>query len=136
MKFYLNNDTLPTIPTPHDCVVKNISNVDDFIVLNFEDNIYKRDSISTICPKAKSLTIKIHLIDSFDGYLEKIKRFPTFKRIYNQIKINKLIKLAKSNNIEYLSHCVGFLSIIINLWCKTNIILNLTADYIEFEWIY
>lgn len=136
MKFYLNDNTLPTIPVPHDCVVKNISVVDDFLVLEFEDNIYERDSIRYLCPEARSLTVKIHLIDLLDVYLEKIRKFPAFKKIYNQIDIIRLIKLAKDNSIEYLYHYVGFQRLIINLWCKTNIILNLTADYVEFQWIY
>lgn len=34
-KYYLNEDTLPNLPTPHDCVIETISFDNDYFVFTF-----------------------------------------------------------------------------------------------------
>ena len=75
MIYYLNQDTVPTIPTPHDCKIKKVTIRGDFIIFEFEDDISYHDSIRHFNPDAKSLVIKIHLVDDFDTY--KMKYIPS-----------------------------------------------------------
>ena len=71
MFYYLNKDTVPTIPTPHDCKIKKVTIQGDYIIFEFEDDISYHDSIRHFNPDAKSLVIKIHLVDDFDIYKMK-----------------------------------------------------------------
>lgn len=134
MTYYLNKAEWPTIPVPHDCVISNISCSDDFLILDFEQDISILDSIQHICPNAKSLTIKIHLIDTFDIYQMKTWKFPKFKRLYAEIDFHKLVGLVKQKRVEYLYHYVAYQSLIVNLYHNTNIILDLRTDSIEYIW--
>ena len=68
MIYYLNKDTVPTIPTPHDCEIKKVTIQGDYIIFEFDDDISYHDSIRHFIPDAKSLVIKIHLVDDFDTY--------------------------------------------------------------------
>ena len=61
--FYLNKDILPTIPVPHDCVIKDIQIGGQHLTFVFEDDISYHDSIKFIAPEAKSLIIRYHLTD-------------------------------------------------------------------------
>ncbi len=134
MTYYLNKAEWPTIPVPHDCVIRNISLSDDFLILDFEQEISSYYSIQHICPNAKSLTIKIHLIDTFDIYQMKMRRFPKFRKVYEELDFNKLVGLVKQERVEYLYHYVSYHSLIVNLYCGANIILDLHANYIEYIW--
>lgn len=51
-KYFLNGDTLPTIPVPHDCVIDKITVEDHYIIFTFEQNISFHDSIKNIKPDA------------------------------------------------------------------------------------
>lgn len=134
MTYYLDKAEWPTIPVPHDCVINDISFSDDFLVLTFEQDISVHDSIQHIHSNAKSLIVKIHLIDTFDIYQMKIRNFPKFKRFYAEIDVNKLASLVKQKRVEYLYHYVAYQSLVVNLYYNTNIILNLQTDYIEYIW--
>lgn len=134
MTYYLDKAEWPTIPVPHDCVINDISFSDDFLVLTFEQDISVHDSIQHIHSSAKSLIVKIHLIDTFDIYQMKIRKFPKFKRFYAEIDVNKLTSLVKQKRVEYLYHYVAYQSLVVNLYYNTNIILNLQTDYIEYIW--
>lgn len=132
MTYYLDKAEWPTIPVPHDCVIHSISISDEFLVLDFEQEISVHDSVQRICPDAKSLTIKIHLLDTFEIYQLKTRKFPTIKRMYEEIGFEKLVGLVKRNRVEYLYHYVAYQALIIS--CSINIILDLRADYVEFLW--
>lgn len=134
MIYSLDKAEWPTIPVPHDCVISSVSFSDDFLILDFEQDISIYDSIQYIRPNAKSLTIKIHLIDTFDIYQMKIRKFPKFKRLYAEIDFGKLVSLVKRKRVEYLYHYVAYQSLIINLYYQVNIILDLRTDYIEYIW--
>ena len=79
-------------------------------------------------------TIKIHLIDTFDIYQKKIRKFPKFRQMYTQINFNRLESLVKQKRVEYLYHYVAYQSLIVNLYYRTNLILNLQTDYIDYMW--
>ncbi|MBR6424372.1 MAG: hypothetical protein IKS29_00270, partial [Oscillospiraceae bacterium] len=59
-KYFLNGESLPTIPVPHDCVIKKIQLKDQCIEFIFEDDISYHDSIQYYKPDAKSLIIRYH----------------------------------------------------------------------------
>ena len=64
--YHLNTNVMPTIPVPHDCVIKEIVLEEDILTFVFEDDITYHDSIKSICPDSdvKSLVIKFHLLDN------------------------------------------------------------------------
>lgn len=134
MIYHLDQAEWPTIPAPHDCVIDNISLSNEFLVLDFEPGISTYDSIQNSCPNARSLTIKIHLIDAFDVYQMKIRKFPKYKRLYEELDFDKLVSLVKRNRVEYLYHYVSYQSLIVNLYFNTNIILDLHTDHVEYIW--
>ena len=85
MFYYLNKDTVPTIPTPHDCEIKKVTIQGDHIIFEFEDDISYHYSISHFNPDAKSLVIKIHLVDDFDTYKMKYYKKPWCRGDYSRI---------------------------------------------------
>ena len=135
MIYYLNHDTVPTLPTPHDCKIKKVTIRGDFIIFEFEDDISYHDSIRHSNPDAKSLVIKIHLVDDFDTYKMKYYKKPWCRGDYSRIDNAQLEKIAKNERLEYLYHYVGYQSIIIKLFSQTYITLDIVTDYIEYEWI-
>jgi len=94
-KYYLNTDVIPTIPVPHDCVIKEITFDSDFLVLKFEDDISYYDSIKSIRPNAKSLVVRIHLYDPiFYTYKHRLTHALSGERYY-LLNNNKLKNCAK-----------------------------------------
>ena len=68
---------LPTIPTPHDCVIRRICTEGDDLVLAFGDRITDHDSARYYCPTARSLTVRFHLLErEFSLYKENHRRPP------------------------------------------------------------
>jgi len=160
--YYLNTNVMPTIPVPHDCVIKEIMLEEDSLHAGvetlragvetlratslqfiFEDDITYHDSIKSICPNSdfKSLIIKFHLLDDIHDISmfvkKKTNRYHTtslYKEIFLSEDKYALLNLPK-NRLEYLGHNVGYCSIIVKLWSKKSIVLDMTVDYVEFEWI-
>lgn len=133
-KFYLNGDTVPTIPTPHDCVIKQIEYDTEYLTFKFEDDISAYDSIKSIHPSAKSLIIRIHLLDP-ELYVYKQKYSKLMRReIFYEVDNKKLTSLPKKP-LEYISHTVGFTTLIIRLFQNGGYMFDICADFIEFEWI-
>ena len=133
-RYDLCADTLPTMPVPHDCVIKEIGFDDEFLVLKFEDGISCHDSIKYVHPDASSLTIRIHLYDPiFDTYEHRMRDKLSGEGYY-LINNKKLSALCKKT-VEYLYHYVGYQSIIIKLYCGGYYMLDITSDYIEFDWV-
>ena len=133
-KYYLNQDILPTIPTPHDSIITSIEYDSKFLTLKFEEDISYHDSIKTINPNAKSLTIKIHLLDrEFDVYKWK-RHFSLGKGPgFALLDCNKVFSRIKGT--AYLSHYITYNSIIIELFQSESIVLKIESDFIEFEWL-
>ncbi|MBQ3356666.1 MAG: hypothetical protein IJG45_06075 [Oscillospiraceae bacterium] len=61
-EYKLYGDTLPFLPCPHDCVIKNVEFDDTHLTFIFDDHISLHDSIQHIRPQSKSLIIRYHLI--------------------------------------------------------------------------
>ena len=138
--YYLNEKTLPTIPVPHDCVIKRIQLTDQCIVLIFEDDISYHDSIRHIMPEAKSLIVRYHFADdgnSFSIYQWTASRKPFSKVGYYKCIDNRMLtKIPEGKyKVEYLYHNVGYRSIITKLFANGYIILDAEIDYVEFEWM-
>lgn len=133
-KFYLNTDVLPTIPVPHGCLIKEVTFDSEFLVLKFEDDISYHDTIKNVNSNAMSLVIRIHLYNPvFDTYEHRLTHMLSGEGYYI-VNNNKLKSLCKKN-VEYISHNVGFQSIMIKLHCCGLYLLDIEADYIEFNWI-
>ena len=65
---YLNSIELPAILMTYDCVIDSVSFSDNFFIHDFGQGISVYDLIQHICfaQTLKSLTLKIHLFDTFD----------------------------------------------------------------------
>ena len=140
--YYLNQNTVPTIPCPHDCIIKDIRIEKDCLVFVFEDDISYHDSIKSIKPNVKSLVMRFHLLnDEYDVDLlvqGKAKKLLHKPGKYKNIEIDEQKRTCKkliSTKIEYLYHNVGYCSIIVKLWSRGSVIFDFTVDYIELEWI-
>ena len=132
-KYYLNQDILPTIPTPHDCMIASIEWDSEFLTLKFEEDISYHDSIKIINPNAKKLTIKIHLLDrEFDVY--KWKRHLSLGKEQGFALMNCNKVFSRIKGMAYLSHYIAYNSIIIELFQLEYIVLKVESDFIEFEW--
>ncbi len=135
MRYFLDKETVPTIPTPHDCIIKKVTIQEEYIIFEFEDDISYHDSVKYHKPDAKSLVIKIHLADDFETYKKKHYQRRWCKGDYARIRNSKLVEIAEKERLEYLYHYIGYQSIIIKLFSKTYITLGIQADYIDFDWI-
>ncbi len=131
--YRLDGANLPTLPTPHDAVIKHIKKEGDFLIFTFEDDISYHDSVKYQRPSAKSLVIKYHLIDDYSCSIFYQRWNKLWKRSeYIELKNEKVLFEADS---EYLFHYVMYQELIINLFQKKSYYLHLYADYLEYEWI-
>ena len=143
-KYLLNGESLPTIPVPHDCVIKKIQLKDQCIEFIFEDDISYHDLIKYYMPDAKSLIIRYHFAydtDDFSIYkwvkpLRLLSKLFSIDGHYKRIKNSLLTELPEGQfKLEYLYHNVGYCSIVTKLFSNGYIILDAEIDYVEFEWI-
>ncbi len=135
-KYYLNEDTLPNLPTPHDCVIETISFDNDYFVFTFEKDIASHDSVKDISPNLDSLIIRYHLVDPlFDTYKWKLHTSLLGPEGYVLINNKKLISMTKNKKLEYLYQNIGYESIIMKLYQGGYIIIDAHVDFIEYEWI-
>ena len=132
--YYLNKELLPTMPTPHDCLIKKIMVYNQFIEFIFEDDISYHDSIKNMGVSFKSLKVKYHLVNEDDFSLCKWEN-PS-DDFYRRLDNRELTELTKEKYaLEYLYHYVGYSSIIIKLFANGEILLDALVDYVEYEWI-
>ncbi len=126
--YRLDGDKLPTMITPHDCIIKEIKKERDFLIFVFEQDISHHDSMENI----SSLTIKYHLIDEYDIYYQRWNKL--FKRSeYIQLKNEKTLFKKES---EYLYEYVMYDQLIIKLFQGgREYMLFLSADYVEYDLI-
>ena len=143
-KYFLNGESLPTIPVPHDCVIRKIQLKNQCIEFIFEDDISYHDSIKYYKPDAKSLIIRYHFAydtDDFSIYkwvkpMRLLSKLFSIDGHYKRIKNSLLTELPEDKfKLEYLYHNVGYCSIITKLFSNDYIILDADIDYVEFEWI-
>lgn len=141
-KYSLSGSTLPTMPVPHDCIVKEIRVEGHDLVFVFEDDISYHDGITQSRPGVKSLVIRYHLADDLADVGLFVRTRPNRilhkPGVYRQIDLTKdpsgLTRLC-AHPLEYLYHNVGYCSIIIKLWSAGSIILDMTVDSVEYQWI-
>ena len=142
--YFLNGKMLPTIPVPHDCLIKKVQLKNQCIEFIFEDDISYHDSIKHLKPDAKSLIIRYHLADGPDEYsiykwfypIRLLSKLFSAEGHYKKIRNSRLTELPEGKfRLEYLYHYVGYCSIITKLFSGGYIILDAKIDYVEFEWI-
>lgn len=135
--YYLNQDVLPAMPVPHDCIIKSIALERESLVFSFADDISRYDPVRHIRPDAKSLIIRYHLVDEVYELYKFVKPGKIFFRegAYKGLPQDALFRLA-DGKLEYLYHFVSYESIIIKMYSEREIILDADVDYVEYEWIY
>ena len=142
--YYLNDGALPYMPCPHDSVIKRLSVEGQFITFFLDADIDDEDeAIRLLHPGATSLIIRYHLEYENDYSIYKLRRSPRhlhklFPPIYILQEQEYIYELAKGKrDLEYGYNYVAYNSIILKLWSGcTTIVLELSADYVEYEWIY
>ena len=143
--YYLNKETLPRIPVPHDCFIKEVALKDGFLEFIFEDDIILHESIQAIKPEAKSLIIRYHLIYDLDDITIKMLQSLTLHRWtrdpyahkyhFKYFDYHKLTKLTEGTSLSYITHFINHNSMFIRLWSFAEVQIELFADYVEYEWI-
>ncbi len=132
MEIYrLDGAKVPTLITPHDCVIKKIKKEDDFLVFIFEDDISCHDSIQYFKPHARSLIIKYHLIDIYEIYYQRWNKL-MHRLEYIELKNERSLF---DTGCEYLYQYAMYNQLIIKLFKGTEYMLSLSADYVEYHWI-
>ena len=145
--YRLDADTLPTMPVPHDCVIKTIlvDKDNSCISFIFEDGVSEYDSVAYQRPNAKTLIIKYHLIGENEYELYKFLKPSIWHRNggyecltdYEKGTHRTLIKLAE-DRLEYISHYVAYNAVTVELWGAKakSVILKLDVETVEYEWGY
>ena len=146
--YHLDADVLPWLPNPHDCVIKTILVDKDnrCISFVFEDDISSNYSIECTKPNVKSWVISYHFYNDVEDYIllkyvkpSLLHRYGGWKCLCEQYikngKHDALLNLTKYH-LEYKSHHVAYKSLIIELWAKSSIVLQLDVDTVEYEWKY
>lgn len=113
--FDLTEEQIPTIPEPHDCVIREIVLEGEWLVFNFENEISNHDSVSSIHPHAQTLTMKIQL--SREDNIELLAyEHRKYERVYVVRKPGGIFDLVKKSwRLEYLYHKVSHGSMQIEL---------------------
>ncbi len=129
--YRLDGPELPTLVTPHDCIIREIKRADDLLVFVFEEDISYRDSIKFVMPAARSLIIRYHLTDTYEIYYQRWNKL--FKRLeYLELKNENVLFSAES---QYLYEYLMYGQLIIKLFSGREYMLTISADYVEYEWI-
>lgn len=133
VRYQLDSEQYPTVPCVHDCVIKRVEITNEFLTLIFEDDIGDHDSVKHINPGAKGLEISYHLVDGFEVFAW-VKRVSLVGGEGYIKKKNSSLAQMTEYRLEYLYHCVGYRSMILRLWCAGEVIVDLSADYVEYRW--
>ena len=144
--YWLDGNHASNIPVPHDCEIKDISEDDDYLRINFEDEISDHDAVRAVHPDAQTLTVRFHLIY---GGLNGVKAYGGLQGIYQHRRskkhgtgymlvksLKRLRKMIKGCRIPatYLYHYVACRQVIVELCVDDSTLLMLWADSVEFEW--
>ena len=124
--YHLGFDCLPTLPNVHDCKVERITVGKDSLLLVFEKDIARHDSVRSHHPRADSLKIEYHLIGEPEFYVEKHGKMVPL--------LGKALEDFSKEGLIYLCEYVGYKSAIIKLCGAGLAILNLTVDQINYRW--
>ena len=140
--YLLDGSNTSGIPLPHDCVIKSIREEDDYLIIDFEDDISYHDAIKAVHPDALTLTMRFHLEDASKTYgglqgIYQYRRSKIHGEGYMRIKnLGKLQKLIRECGISatYLYQYTAYQQVIVELYVKGPTLLMLWTDYVEFEW--
>ena len=124
--YHLGFDCLPTLPNVHDYKVERITVGKDSLLLVFEKDIARHDSVRSHHPRADSLKIEYHLIGEPEFYVEKHGKMVPL--------LGKALEDFSKEGLIYLCEYVGYKSAIIKLCGAGLAILNLTVDQINYRW--
>lgn len=124
--YHLGFDCLPTLPNIHDCKVERITVGKDSLLLVFEKDIARHDSVRSHHPRADSLKIEYHLIGEPEFYVEKHGKMVSL--------LGKAFEAFSKEGLIYLCEYVGYKSAIIKLCGAGLAILNLNVDQINYRW--
>ena len=144
--YLLDGTNTAGIPVPHDCVIGDIREEDDCLVIDFEDDLSGCDSIRAIHPDAQALTVRFHLeyggldgVKAYGGLLgiyrhrRSKKHGEGYMRIKSLKKLRKLIGRCRSP-ATYLYHFVAYRQVILELHVDDSTLLMMWADSVTFEW--
>ena len=145
--YLLDGNNVSKIPVPHDCVISGIREEDDYLVFDFENDVYRNDSIQAVHPDAQTLTVRFHLeygglngVKAYGGlqgiyqYRRSKKHGEGYMRIKNLKKLQKLIKECYFP-ATYLNHYISANQQVILELCVDDLtLLMLWADSVEFVW--
>lgn len=131
--YRLDEDGLPNMPVPHDCVIRRICVEDRYVVFCFEEDISRHDAIRHVMPEAKSLVMRFHLVDrdSFSLYAWRRPVRFLFPQGYYKVLPNAKLAGITKGRLDYLYHNVGYRSVIVSL---DRHLLELEADFVEYAW--
>ena len=144
--YVLDGNNASKIPLPHDCVIKDIREDDDSLIIDFEDGLSYHDAIRAVHPDAQTLTLRFHLEyggpDGAKAYggLQGIYRYRHSKKHgegYMLVKSLKELRKLVSECVcpaTYLYHYVADHQVIVELCIDHSTLLMLCTDYVEFEW--
>ena len=59
--YLLDGNNTSAIPLPHDCRITGIREEDDYLIIDFEEDISYHDAIKAVHPDALALTVRFHL---------------------------------------------------------------------------
>ena len=133
--YNLLQEQLPTIPVPHDGIIKEIMLSEGWLTFSFENNISRHDAVRCTHPDAQSLTMRFHLIDEEDidlfAYEER-----KYESVYVRRRPKKLLELARKSSLSYLMHYVAYGALQIELCADSvPILLGLRTDRVVMDWL-
>ena len=133
--FDLNKLPLGMI-TPHDCIIKTIHIIGNRMELDFEEGIGAYESIRCYKDNVKSLKMSFNLLEQdFSFYCWKESKSNDLNGCYELLN-NLVIQELAQSRLEYISHYIGFNSIILKFFSEVygNIILDLDVSSVEYKW--
>ncbi len=135
--FRLDEAQLPTMPTPHDCIIQKIRHENDTLVFVFEDDISRHDAIQAVRPSAQSLTITYHLTDDCEllrRRWNKFRRRTEYIELKNKKGAVAIVKFCCSS-MAFLCQYVAYGQVMVKLWQgREEYLLTLHADSVAYDW--
>lgn len=128
--YSLTGDTLPILPTPHDCKIKKFKLTDDEFRIVIDD--IEHDAVKYAFPGAKK-KIRIRFFNDFN----QISRGIEFYRIYwkkDECRLKPLPDFHtkyRKNSEELIEYSYGTFQVIVH---TTNCIISIETTRVEFEW--
>ncbi|MCQ2429817.1 MAG: DUF3885 domain-containing protein [Clostridia bacterium] len=132
----LNGGPMSLPFVPHDFVIKRLDVTLECVTFTFEDDVTYHDGIRELFPGQRSLILRFHLCDdmffAYRWHRGAVKGQPGCFRPFDAEKLPGLC----AGRLEYIDHHVSYRSAVIELAAPAEpVILKLSADYMEYEWI-